>query len=52
MWKAATLKVFPERRKPSMTMAVSGRAKVALFSRRTLIAASHTYGVRASGRRA
>jgi hypothetical protein len=38
--KAATLKVFPERRKPSMTMAVPGRASVAFFSGRTRIARS------------
>jgi hypothetical protein len=50
--KAATLKVLPERMKPSMTMAVPDRTTVAYFSGRTRMAASHRYGVRATGRRA
>jgi hypothetical protein len=40
IWNAATLKVLPERRKPSMTIAVSGRASVAFFPGRTRMATS------------
>src|SRR4051812_4850559 len=51
IWKAATLNVFPERRKPSITIAVSRVASVAFLAGRRRIAASQRYGVRASGRR-
>jgi hypothetical protein len=40
IWKAATLKVLPDRRNPSMTMAVPRRASVALFSGRIRIVRS------------